>query len=92
MFIDFPENFPPARLFRPARLMFLKNFPTCTFRIFRRTRLFGTLDYLVKIKVLLYTFNILSNNQLLSYNSLPFLLVSKYVLVYVNTRSLVFNL
>ena len=30
-FIDLPENFPPARLFRPARLMFSKNFPTCTF-------------------------------------------------------------
>ena len=30
-FIDFAENFPPARLFRPARLMFSKNFPTCTF-------------------------------------------------------------
>ena len=29
MFIDFPENFPPARLFCPARLIFLKNFPTC---------------------------------------------------------------
>ena len=30
-FIDFPENFHPARLFRPARLMFSKNFPTCEF-------------------------------------------------------------
>ena len=29
--IDFPENFPPARLFGPAPLMFSKNFPTCTF-------------------------------------------------------------
>ena len=27
----FQENFPTARLFCPARLMFFKNFPTCTF-------------------------------------------------------------
>ena len=27
MFIDFDKNFPPARLFWPARLMFFKNFP-----------------------------------------------------------------
>ena len=30
-FIDFPENVPPACLFRPTRLMFSKNFPPCTF-------------------------------------------------------------
>ena len=30
-FIDLPENFHPARLFRPARLMFSKNFPSYTF-------------------------------------------------------------
>ena len=30
-FIDFEKIFTPARLFCPARLMFLKNFSTCTF-------------------------------------------------------------
>ena len=30
-FIDFVENNHPARLFRPARLMFSMNFSTCTF-------------------------------------------------------------
>ena len=43
-FIDFPESFPPVRLFCPARLMFFKNFPTCTFILsctsIRYTRVF----------------------------------------------------
>ena len=30
-FIDFEKILPPARLFCPARLMFFKNFSTCTF-------------------------------------------------------------
>ena len=30
-FIDFKKIFHPARLFCPARLIFFKNFPTCTF-------------------------------------------------------------
>ena len=30
-FIDFEKKFPPVRLFCPARLLFFKNFPTCTF-------------------------------------------------------------
>ena len=43
MFIDFPENFHPARLFCLAHLMFSKNFPPA--RLFRPTRLFGSLEY-----------------------------------------------
>ena len=39
-----PEDFPPARLFRPACLMFFKKIfpPAC---LFRPARLFGTLEY-----------------------------------------------
>ena len=50
MFIDFPENFPLARLFRPARLMFFLEFPTCTFILpytsiqHTRVRLFDSLE------------------------------------------------
>ena len=33
-FIDFEKILPPARLFCPARLMFFKNFPTCTFILY----------------------------------------------------------
>ena len=44
-FIDFEKKFPPARLFCPARLMFFKNFPTCTFISYctsiRYTRVLG---------------------------------------------------
>ena len=52
-FIDFPEIFPPARLFRPARLVFSKNFPTCTFispyTSIRHTRVFNENPYFVTI-------------------------------------------
>ena len=52
MFIDFPENFPTARLFCPAHLMFFfRIFPPA--RLFCPTRLFGTLEYLNIIQLVL---------------------------------------
>ena len=51
-FIDFEKKIPPARLFCPARLMFFKNFSTCTFiwscTSIRYTRVYNKLTFGVK--------------------------------------------